>query len=78
LPAKKKSSNVKSSCVCGGDCHDRHSRLPGLLLMALGLVALPINFGLVPGFEWALAWPLLLVVIGAVLVVRVHICRSRS
>jgi hypothetical protein len=66
------------SCVCGSDCHDEHSHLPGLLLAALGLLALPINFGLIPGMEWALAWPLLIVFLGIVLALRVSICRSQS
>jgi hypothetical protein len=81
MPPKKKkkaSSAKRMSCVCGSDCHDEHSHLPGLLLAALGLLALPINFGLIPGMEWALAWPLLIVFLGIVLALRVSICRSQS
>lgn len=76
---RKKPSNAKRiGCVCGSGCHDEHSHLPGLLLAAFGLLALPVNFGLIPGMEWALAWPLLIVFIGIVLALRVNICRSSS
>ncbi|MFH0884772.1 MAG: hypothetical protein V1861_03610 [Candidatus Micrarchaeota archaeon] len=79
-PKKKKSKTVSAmkSCVCGSNCHDEHSHLPGLLLAAFGLLALPINFGLIPGMEWALAWPVLIVFIGIVLALRVDICRNQS
>jgi hypothetical protein len=78
MPRKSKSTKKERLCVCGSDCHDTHSHLPGLLLSALGLLALPINFGLIPGMEWALAWPLLLVLVGAVMVAKVAICKSSS
>ncbi len=66
------------SCMCGSNCHEEHSHLPGLLLAAFGLLALPVNFGLIPGMEWALAWPVLIVFIGVVLALRVNICRTQS
>mgnify|MGYP001187607845 CR=1 FL=1 len=81
MPSKKKSTKIESvrkTCVCGSDCHDEHSHLPGLLLVAFGMLALPINFGLIPGMEWALAWPLLIVLIGAAMVMKVGICRGSS
>jgi LiaI-LiaF-like transmembrane region len=81
MPPKKKPSKSEPSkrgCVCGSDCHTQDSHLPGLLLVAFGLLALPVNFGLIPGMEWALAWPLLIVLVGAVLVVKVGICRGSS
>jgi hypothetical protein len=81
MPPKKKSvkkESVNKNCICGSDCHDQDSHLPGLLLVALGLLALPINFGMIPGMQSALAWPLLIVLVGAVLVVKVGICRSAS
>lgn len=80
-PRKKKSKPVaamKKGCMCGSDCHEEHSHLPGFLLAALGLLALPINFGMIPGLEWALAWPLLIVFVGLVLALRVNICRAQS
>lgn len=82
MPPRKKSSKKISVdnaiCVCGGNCHDEHSHLPGLLLTAAGLVALPLNFGMVAGLEWAQAWPLALVVLGIILSVKVLICKNRS
>jgi len=75
MPPRKKTI---SRCFCGDNCHEKHSHLPGLLLAGLGLVALPLNFGLVAGLEWARAWPLVLVLIGTILVAKVGICRSKS
>lgn len=82
MPPKKKSKNVatkvQKGCTCGSSCHEDDAHLPGFLLAAIGLLALPINFGLIPGMEWALAWPLLIVFIGLVLVLRVNICRTQN
>ena len=76
---KAKSSKSPSKCkVCGGDCHDPHARLPGYLLIAAGLLAVPLNFGLIGGLEFAKAWPLLLVLFGFAVLVKVELCRSRS
>lgn len=77
-PLKKSKSARPASCACGDNCHEEHSHLPGLLIAGLGLIALPLNFGLISGLEWARAWPLLLVVIGVIMAVKVTICRSRS
>lgn len=77
MPPKKKTAK-KSTCICGGDCRNNHPHLPGLLLTAFGLIALPLNFDMIPGFEWARAWPLLVVLSGLVMVVRVYICNSKS
>lgn len=66
----------RRECVCGDNCHDDHSHLPGLLLAAFGLLALPLNFGMIPGLEWALAWPVFFVIVGVVMALRVSICRS--
>jgi hypothetical protein len=44
--------------------------LPGYLLIAWGLMTLPLNFGLVPGLEWAKAWPLILVLFGIIFIVK--------
>ena len=81
MPPKKKASKkaaLQKSCSCGGDCHDQHAHLPGMLLVAFGLVALPISFGLIPGMEWFQILPLVLVLVGVVLIVKVGICRGRS
>jgi|GEM_PF-1475234 len=73
-PALKASSSA--NCFCGSNCHERHARLPGYLLIALGMMAVPLNFGLLPAVDWAKAWPLLLVLFGFVLVVRTTLCRK--
>jgi hypothetical protein len=78
MPPRKKSVKEKKSCVCGDNCHEQDSHLPGLLLMALSLVALPINLGLVPGMEWAVGWPVLGLLLGVALVAKVMICKSSS
>jgi len=74
-PKKKDVKKTKSSCLCGGNCHDEYSHLPGILLAVFGLLALMINFGMVPGLESARAWPLLPFLFGIVYVVRIEICR---
>ena len=45
------------------------SHLPGALLLGLGLIALPINFDLIPGLEVAKAYPILISLFGVVLLV---------
>ena len=82
-PRKKKKRSVakkqpRKSCSCGDQCHEEHSHLPGYLLIAFGLLALPVNFGLIPGMDWLKSWPLLLVLFGVTMVAKVAICRSRS
>lgn len=77
MPPRKKAPKEARSCACGDNCNEEHSHLPGLLLAGLGIVALPLNFGMVAGVEWARAWPVLLVLAGFVLVAKVAICRNR-
>jgi hypothetical protein len=79
-PTVKEPASAASSkgCRCGDNCHEDHSHLPGYLLIAFGLLALPINFGLISGLEWAKAWPLLLVLVGATLVAKVTLCKAQS
>ena len=60
------------------EAHDRHAHLPGYLLIAFGLLAIPLNFGMVDGFEFAKAWPLLLVLFGVAILAKVQICRKKS
>ncbi|MEM4359074.1 MAG: DUF5668 domain-containing protein [Candidatus Bilamarchaeaceae archaeon] len=74
----KKTEPAKQACVCGGDCLEKGAYLPGYLLIALGSLALPINFDLLPGLQWAKAWPLLLVLFGIVIIVKTAICRRKS
>ncbi|MFH1393330.1 MAG: DUF5668 domain-containing protein [Candidatus Micrarchaeota archaeon] len=72
-PAARPARSTK--CFCGSSCHDEHARLPGYLLIALGIMAVPLNFGMLPSMDWAKAWPLLLVLFGFVMVVRATLCR---
>ncbi|HID72996.1 TPA: hypothetical protein EYP38_03560 [Candidatus Micrarchaeota archaeon] len=76
-PAAKPSRPARSSskCFCGSECNMQHARLPGYLLIALGIMAVPLNFGFLPMMDWAKAWPLLLVLFGFVLVIRTTLCR---
>jgi len=79
MPPKRKSAKKsKRRCVCGSDCHDKDAYLPGLLLLAFGAIAIPANLGIIPGMQWIQAWPLAVVLLGAVLIVRVGVCRSKS
>lgn len=54
--------------------HDEH-HLPGWLLVAFGLLALPVQFDLIEGIQWAKAWPLLLVLVGIVLVIKTGVTK---
>lgn len=76
MPKKTKKAKPSRKCVCGDGCHDHGSWLPGYLLMGFGALALPINFGLMEGMEWAKAWPVLLVLAGLALVVKIELCRQ--
>lgn len=79
---KKKSGKSKKSGKCSCECcaarNDQHAHLPGYLLIAFGLLALPINFGMIEPLEFAKAWPLLLVIFGFVLLAKVQICRIKK
>lgn len=83
-PKKKKPlvpsepQKVPKPCLCGDNCHEPHAHLPGFLLIALGFLVLPLNYGLVANLEWARAWPLAIVLVGCILVVKVTICRKQS
>ncbi|NYZ77221.1 hypothetical protein H0O02_02805 [Candidatus Micrarchaeota archaeon] len=68
----------KAGCICGGSCTDRGARLPGYLLIAFGLLALPINYDLIASLEFARAWPLFLVIFGFVLLAKVQICKIKG
>lgn len=60
MPSKRKVQKKES---------DEHAHLPGALLLGLGLVALPINFDLIPGLEVAKAYPILISLVGIVMLV---------
>ena len=65
------------SCVCG-DCEQPHPHLRGYILMALGLMFLPISFGFFPELDWvANGWPVLLVMFGIVLVAKASVCEIK-
>lgn len=49
--------------------HADDSHLPGALLLGLGLIALPINFDLIPGLQVAKAYPILISLLGIVMLV---------
>jgi hypothetical protein len=74
---KKVVKKISKSCVCG-ECEQPHPQLRGYLLMALGLMFLPISFGFFPEFDWvANGWPVLLVMFGIVLVAKATICEKK-
>ena len=77
-PRVKKPATPKAAqldCVCG-HCEESHPRLSGYLLVALGAMLVPVNMGLIPGFEFGAAWPILLVLVGAVLIARGTLCKK--
>jgi hypothetical protein len=78
IPGAPKGPTLPKGCSCGSDCHDEHAHLPGYLLVALGALAAPINFGMIPMLEWAKAWPLLLVLFGFVYIVKTSLCRKNK
>ena len=73
-----KAKTVSNGCICGGECHDPHANLPGYILIALGVIAIPLNFGMVNGLDFTRAWPLLFVLFGFVLLAKVQFCRKKS
>jgi len=64
--------------VCDGNCHEEHAHLPGYLLMAFGLLALPLNLDIWPTLSWAKAWPVVMVMLGLVFLVKVSLCKRVS
>ena len=73
-----KKKTVSNGCICGGECNDPHANLPGYILIALGIIAIPLNFGMVGGLDFTRAWPLLFVLFGFVLLAKVQFCRKKS
>ena len=73
---KKVIKKIQKSCVCG-ECEQPHPHLRGYIMMALGLMFLPISFGFFPEFDFvANGWPVLLVMFGIVLVAKASICEK--
>jgi hypothetical protein len=74
---KRKTSLKNNACVCGS-CEYPNPHLPGYLIMALGMMFLPISFGFMPEFDWiAKGWPILVVLFGMVLVAKASVCSSQ-
>lgn len=57
--------------------HD-DSHLPGALLLGLGLIALPINFDMIPGLEVAKAYPILISLMGLVMLIASRLEKTSS
>ncbi len=81
---KKRSKAVKNaakSCYCGS-CNHPHAHVPGYIIASLGIVSLPFTMGVVPGFSWvgtvASGWPILLILLGVVLIVKAVICSGKK
>ena len=73
MPPRKK----KKKTVVKTRKKEENMHLPGFLMIAFGLLALPLNFGLIVGIEWAKAWPLLLVLFGVAHVVKTILSEGR-
>ncbi len=83
MPPKRKSSKPvskpsKGGCSCGGSCESENAYLPGYLFLLLGAATVPVNLGMLPGLEAAMAWPVLFLIIGVVAFARVALCRGKS
>ena len=72
MPPRKKRKRTKTV----SRKRDPYPRLPGYLLIVFGLICLFINFDLLPGLEWAKAYPLLVVLAGFVSLVKVSISKD--
>jgi len=81
MAKKRTKKTVKTKTAHGHEFYkealDPHAKLPAYLLIAFGLLALPLNFGLIDGLEFAKAWPLLLIMFGFVLLAKVYICKVK-
>lgn len=59
-----------SAPSAGGHSWTRGQELAGFVLMALGLLFLAGNFGWLGWFNWALFWPVVLILIGVAILTR--------
>jgi len=76
-PRKRSKKRAAKKAERALSSEEENPHLPGYLLIAFGLMALPLNFGLVPGLEWAKAWPLLLVLLGITYVAKTVLAKGR-
>jgi hypothetical protein len=76
MPPRKKRRKA-STRTTRASRYEENPHLPGYLLIAFGLLALPINFGLLPGLEWLKAWPLLLVLFGFAHLTKTFLSKGR-
>ena len=74
MPPKKKKPRKKAAKRA--ESSKSHAHLPGYFMIAFGLMGMGLNFDLFPGLEWAKAYPLLAVLLGAVVLVKVAISRD--
>ncbi|MBU0591848.1 hypothetical protein KKF81_00820 [Candidatus Micrarchaeota archaeon] len=83
MPSKKKNPSRKNrrarskKLVKHSEHHETHPHLPGYLMIAFGLLGLSVNFDLINGLDWAKAYPLLVVLFGFVVLVKVSLARSK-
>ncbi|MBD3210502.1 hypothetical protein GF318_03925 [Candidatus Micrarchaeota archaeon] len=73
---KRKKSAPKKSTKTARQKEVENPHLPGYLLIAFGMLTLPLNFGLLPGLEWMKAWPLLLVLFGVAHITKEMIAKG--
>lgn len=46
----------------------------GLVLVAIGAIALLVQLGVLPGSIWSYAWPVILIIIGLAFIIRRRRC----
>ena len=73
---KKQRKVVRKPASASKEKDDLH--VPGALLIAFGLMLLPVNYDLLPGLEVLKAWPLLFVLFGFVLFVKSTLAKRSS
>lgn len=75
-PRKKQRKAVRKPKAVTREKDDLH--IPGALLIAFGLMLLPVNYDLLPGLESLKAWPLLFVLFGFVLFIKSTLAKRSS
>jgi len=74
MPPRKKKPRKKAPKKA--ESGKNYPHLPGYFMIAFGLMGMGLNFDLFPGLEWAKAYPLLAVLLGIVVLVKVAISRE--
>lgn len=74
-PKKKPRKKPAKKAAASEDDMSRFAHLPGYFMIAYGLIALGLNFDMLPGLEWAKAYPLFAVLLGVVVLVKLAISR---